>query len=192
MRLPALEQRRGGGGNAQPPAPQLLGQHRAAGPAVGQQAAHAAPPARHRPGHAVPEGQWGESVKGSGGGRLAELDGPRMGTGWQLTWSTRGPCMASPLWNVPYPTASGAAWQPPLLGCAPIVTHGRGAACCFSRGKLRHRGTVCEARPSLARFVEGGTVPSSGSSAPTRRWPPRLPSPRGGVPGGCQALHGCG
>lgn len=51
----------------------------------------------------------GQSVEESRGGHLAELDGPRMGMGWQLTWSTGGPCMASPLWNVQYPTASGAA-----------------------------------------------------------------------------------
>lgn len=71
MRLPAPEQRRGGGGDAHPPAPQPLGQHRAASPAAGRWAPRAAPPAGRHPGHAVPAGQCRGGSRGEAVARVS-------------------------------------------------------------------------------------------------------------------------
>lgn len=102
MRLPAPEQRRGGGGDAHPPAPQPLGQHRAASPAAGRWAPRAAPPAGRHPGHAVPAGQC---RGGSRGEAVARVSPRGAGSCWAVG-CVGGSWRCSPAWLL----RVGALW----------------------------------------------------------------------------------
>lgn len=183
MRLPAPEQRGGGGGDAWPPAPQLLGQHRAAGPAAGQRAPRAVPLAGRHPRHAMPAGQCrGSRREGAVGGTRLGWVSPRgagSGCGTRVgSWHEAGGVPAwhltSPALVVPCGNWGGMGTAPPLHGCAPVLTHRSGGCLLLLAGETEAQGNGVQQHGSAGPSTAQGwsTVPGAGWCHPVAAWRP--------------------